>query len=279
MLETSWTLSRTELEPSVDDDVAQVYLGKALSHFHCYMMCSRFIGNDCELSIFNAEQECFSPEKKDKTTTTTTTTKPASFRKPKLCVVNNNSVKKATSSSQFKNDANWAPSNAIDGKMSRQIFYSLKEKMAWLQFEFKLELTITRVRLTNRNDDVTLKNKAVAQQLANVFVRVGNEKAVKGKQMNGGDCGFYQGPSVHRGVHVISCQPPRKGKFLTLQNKDMGMNRYIQISEVEAFTVDCKSLTSVRECQIQKDYMITAKASSQYRGKSKTVKLSFVCLL
>ncbi len=206
----------TELQTVPDDNVESVYLGEALTRIHCFLMCSRFIGKDCELSIFEGEGECFSPESQG-------------------CVVSKDDIVKATGSSSWKNSAsqNWAPSNAIDGETSSHIFHSNNEMMAWLQIEFAMELTITEVTVTNRKDKFS-KNKTVAGLLADVFVRVGNDKAVKGKKVNGQYCGYLKGPSTHGKVHVIKCQKPRTGKYLTLQNKDTGKDRILQINEVEA---------------------------------------------
>ena len=137
----------------------------------------------------------------------------------------------------------YGPNYAIDGVIFKaggtKIFHSLKERRAWLQIELVEEFTVIKVAITNRKDSITKSRQSVAKQLSDFFIYINNNRAVQGKKMEGGFCGYFEGGSWYGGVHVIKCQQPKRGKFLTVQNKDMGKNRFIQINEVEAYTSDC----------------------------------------
>ncbi len=58
-LSASKTLTNVNLERSPYSVNTETFIGKAVSLFHCYLMCTRFIKDGCEAAIFDKQKDCF----------------------------------------------------------------------------------------------------------------------------------------------------------------------------------------------------------------------------
>ena len=118
-----------------------------------------------------------------------------------------------------------APEYAMDGLVQEEGTYTMvtvSDPDQWAEFEFKCEVEVTRVYLTNANyngmltTDLTVSVRTTDQTIAEATV-----------------CGVISGSFDNGTMHELDCTAPLVGKFLIIQQ--LGSEEKLRLNEVLAF--------------------------------------------
>jgi hypothetical protein len=167
-----------------------------------------------------------------------------------FCKGGENPIKATASSVYGDSTATLGPQFAVDGLFSTTyegpFYHSAISQHPWLKIEFDQAVTLTGIRLYNRQD-------CCGDRLNNIMVRAGSSRIpddYSGIITQNTLCGNFTGPGENAGVYVVTCKYPIIADVITIQIVKSG-NQILQLDEVEFITEDEGHASSCQDRKVE----------------------------